>query len=119
MVVKSERGRRRYIYFTIPEDIHHDDVFEVLSGVPSAKVITCSGGEAVVRCSPADKTAAIEAMTSGLEGCAPVLMSGTLRALRDKHSFLRVQNRRKKRALDAWSSVIPNLFIPRLLSQSR
>ncbi len=100
-MVKSERGRRRYIYFTVPEGTRRDDVSGVLSGVPSAKVITCSGGKTVVRCSPADRAATIKAMTSGLEGCVPVLTSGTLRVLRNRYTSLMVPSRRKKRASNA------------------
>lgn len=48
MVVKSERGRRRYVFFEVPAGTGRDDVLLALEGIGSVKVITCTGGEAVV-----------------------------------------------------------------------
>lgn len=95
MVVKSERGRRRYIFFRVPEDVRRDDLTQMLSGIASVKVITCTGGEAVVRCSPADRPLVTETLGSR-EGFGSVRTSGTLRTLRDRYPSLRVPQKRRR-----------------------
>ncbi len=96
MVVKSERGRRRYVFFEVPAGTGRDDVLLALEGIGSVKVITCTGGKAVVRCSPSDRPAVEERMSSGFEGCRPVRTSGTLRGLRDRYPSLRVPQKRRR-----------------------
>lgn len=94
MVVKSVRGRRRYVYLRVPPRMRRDDVADALSGVPSAKVITCHDGDAVVRCSPGDRDAVTGALAE-LE-CESVACSGTLRTLRDRYPRLRVPQKRRR-----------------------
>ncbi len=97
MVVKSERGRRRYVFFRVPEGTRRDDLTAMVGGrVPSMKVITCQDGEAVVRCLPSERDALVEALTRG-EGFESVRTSGTLKTLRDGYPSLRVPQRRRKR----------------------
>lgn len=96
MVVKSERGRRRYVYLRVPADIRRDGLAELLSDIASVKVITCSSGDAVVRCDPADRESVIAAVES--RGGEAVLTSGTLRTLRDRYPALKVPRRRKRRS---------------------
>ena len=100
MVVKSVRGRRRYIALQVPSDIRRDDLVGALSGcsesIPGLKVITCGGGWAVVRCSPAEVEDAISAVKDAYPGSESVLTSGTLKTLRDTYPELRVPRRRKR-----------------------
>ena len=100
MVVKSVRGRRRYVALRVPGELRRDDLVRALepfSGpIPGLKVITCGDGWAVVRCSPAEVESAISAVTGAFPGSEPVLTSGTLKTLRDRYPELRVPRRRKR-----------------------
>lgn len=96
MVVKSKRGRRRYIYFRVPRDVRRDGLAESLEGIASVKVITCHGGEAVVRCSPADRPDIESRLKSKGPEYRPVKTSGTLRTLRAEYPSLAVMQRRRR-----------------------
>ena len=96
MVVKSERGRRRYVFFEVPQPVRRDDVSQALEGIGSVKVITCSDGRAVVRCSPNDREAVTRRMSEGFDGCRSVRTSGTLRGLRDRYPSLKVPQKRRR-----------------------
>ena len=100
MTVKSVRGRRRYISFEVPAGTDRDGILSALGKADpplgSAKAITCAGGKAVVRCSPAEKEAVISAVTSHLEGSKSLRTSGTLRTLRDLDPALRVRQKKKR-----------------------
>lgn len=94
MVVKSVRGRRRYIFFEVPQATRRDDLTAMLESIASVKVITCSGGEAVVRCSPVDRDETIGRVSAS--GGRSVKTSGTLRTLRDEYPSLRVPQKRRR-----------------------
>lgn len=96
MVVKSERGRRRYVFFEVPQHVRRDDVSQALEGIGSVKVITCSDGRAVVRCSPDDREAVTRRMSESFDGCRSVRTSGTLRGLRDRYPSLKVPQKRRR-----------------------
>lgn len=96
MVVKSERGRRRYVFFEVPQPVRRDDISQALEGIGSVKVITCSDGRAVVRCSPDDREAVTRRMSEGFDGCRSVRTSGTLRGLRDRYPSLKVPQKRRR-----------------------
>jgi RNase P/RNase MRP subunit POP5 len=100
MVVKSVRGRRRYIALQVPADLRRDDLVDALSGrseqIPGLKVVTCGGGRAVVRCSPAEVGDAIAAVKDACPGSESLLTSGTLKTLREKYPELKVPRRRKR-----------------------
>lgn len=96
MVVKSERGRRRYVFFEVPQPVRRDDVSQALEGIGSVKIITCSDGRAVVRCSPDDREAVTRRMSEGFDGCRSVRTSGTLRGLRDRYPSLKVPQKRRR-----------------------
>ena len=115
MVVKSERGRRRYVFFEVPEGTRRDDVSAALDGIQSVKVITCAGGEAVVRCSPAERADVAVRMGSAFDGCRSVRTSGTLRGLRDRYPSLRVPQKRKRRS--GLRNTLRQIFIGRALSR--
>lgn len=97
MVVKSVRGRRRYIFFRTPIHIRRDDLGSILAEkYPDHKIITCHDGEAVVRCGPSDVPGIVEVLESQGSEYVSVKTSGTLRTLRDEYPSLRVQRKRRK-----------------------
>lgn len=100
MVVKSKRGRRRYIAFSVPSGIRRDEFVADLAqapDIPEHKVITCGDGRAVVRCGPSDVDRTIAAVQAAFPGSESLLTSGTLRTLREKHPELIVKGRKKHR----------------------
>ncbi len=101
MVVKSVRGRRRYIVFTVPGDAGRTEVLEALSGLaeemPDLRVITSFGGKAIVRCSPPEIERVTAAMKQGFEGSESLITSGTLRKVREEYPELRVPQKKKRR----------------------
>jgi len=100
MVVKSVRGRRRYIVYTVPEETGRNEMLEslstLMSEMPDLKVITSFGGKAIVRCSPAE----IETVSSTMKERYPysesLLTSGTLRTIRDAYPELKVPQKKKR-----------------------
>lgn len=100
MVVKSVRGRRRYVAFEVPAGTGRDSLSAALSGlegtVGQLKPISCSDDGAVVRCSPEGVDAVISAVQEGIPGSRPLQTSGTLRTIRDRHPGLRTPRKRKK-----------------------
>lgn len=95
MVVKSVRGRRRYMYVRVPANMHRDRLTEIMcERVHSAKVITCHRGDAVIRFTPSDRNAMQDVI--GSERFQSVKTSGTLRTLRDEYPNLKVPQRRKR-----------------------
>lgn len=103
MVVKSERGRRRYIVFSAPESATRADVEAVVEAIsprpPMLKTITCSKGLAVVRVGPEGRDALCDAM--GGHGYTSLMTSGTLRTIRDRYPDTRVPQKRKRRGRTA------------------
>ena len=96
MVVKSKRGRRRYVAFEVPCGTGRDELSSVVDGCASAKVITCYKGLATVRCSPEERDPVVNAVLEGMPGSRSITTSGTLRTLRDEYPELRVPRKRKK-----------------------
>ena len=103
MVVKSVRGRRRYVSFSVPPETSRDDVLAALSAVdppvPDLKVITCKGGKAVVRCPPKARETVSDTLSRAIPGSRSLNASGTLRALRTADPDLKVPGRRRRRHL--------------------
>lgn len=99
MVVKSVRGRRRYIVYTVPEETKRDDVQSALESgetvIPQLKVITCFGGQAVIRTTPEGLGAVDDTMRMRWPDCESRITSGTLKTIRDKHPELKVNRKRK------------------------
>lgn len=98
MVVKSRRGRRRYIVFTADESMVRDDMSTIVDsfGIPSVKLITCGKGKAVIRCDPGHRDELIAAYSIALPEHHSIKTSGTLRTLRDDDPSIRVPRKRKK-----------------------
>lgn len=98
MTVKSKRGRRRYTAFEVPEGTDRQGMEAAVSGIRSAKVITCGGGRAVVRTLPSDRDALADAVSAAFPGSRSTDCSGTLRALRARDPELDVPRRRHRRS---------------------
>jgi RNase P/RNase MRP subunit POP5 len=100
MVVKSVRGRRRYIVFTVPEEAGRSDVLSKLEDLaetmPDLRVITSFGGKAVVRCSPSETDAVTSKMKESYPGCESLITSGTLRKVREIYPELKVPQKKKR-----------------------
>lgn len=98
MVVKSERGRRRYVVYTVPGGTRWDEVLEVLStdpAPPQLKVISCSSGRAVIRTEPDGLGTVGSRMRTAWPETESIITSGTLRTIRDRYPELKVRRRRK------------------------
>jgi len=100
MVVKSVRGRRRYIVYEVPPETDRSDVLSKLSvlegDMPDLRVITSFGGKAIVRCSPDEIAKVDETMKASYPSCESLSTSGTLRTLRDKYPELKVPRKKKR-----------------------
>jgi len=100
MVVKSVRGRRRYISFEVPSDTTRDAIVAAVEASDprpgSFKAITCSNGKAVVRCSPAEREVVTSILCSLDPSVRSLRTSGTLRTLRDADPDLRVPQKKKR-----------------------
>ena len=100
MVVKSVRGRRRYISFAVPPSTTRESIIEAVESADlrpeSFKAITCAKGKAVVRCSPADREAVTAIVCSMDPETRSLHTSGTLRTLRDADPDLKVPQKKKR-----------------------
>ena len=99
MVVKSERGRRRYVVYTVPEGTRWDEVLEALSADPTPsqlKVISCFSGMAVIRTEPSGLDEVRCRMHARWPGSESLITSGTLRTVRDRYPELKVRRKRKR-----------------------
>lgn len=91
MVVKSKRGRRRYIAFTTEPSTDEELLHSLGSalrgaGVTSYKLIQYDGRMGIVRVKGKDQRAAVEVLGLPREGLQIITLatSGTLRTLRDR-----------------------------------
>lgn len=100
MVVKSVRGRRRYIVFTVPAEAGRSEVLDALADLsepmPDLRVITSFGGKAIVRCSPAEIEQVSTTMKERFPGSESLITSGTLRKVREVYPELKVAQKKKR-----------------------
>lgn len=86
MTVKEKRGRRRYIAFTVPEEIGKQTLIhrlrECVGDAPY--VVQCGRGLAVVRCAPNECVRTMDLMKTAYPSSGSLMTSGTLKALRSK-----------------------------------
>lgn len=92
------RGRRRYVVYTVPQEVGRNDVLNALSGLsktmPELRVITSFGGKAIVRCGPTEIRAVTECMQKAYPDCESLICSGTLRKIREIYPELKVPNKK-------------------------
>ncbi len=89
MTVKSERGRRRYIAFATNPELTKESVVHNISGGKRFNVIQCAEGMAIVRCAPTEIDKCIATIDRIDPTSEALLVSGTLRTLRDKYPVLK------------------------------
>ena len=82
-MIKSERGRRRYIAFSVPSNIGRNDLIKEF-GENGPYVVQCGSGFAIIRCAPKDVDGTIARMNAVCPGSLSLMASGTLKALRTK-----------------------------------
>ena len=91
MVVKSERGRRRYIAFTVDPSFSRESLAGTLKAFSedmNPKVIQCSEGWCIVRCSPQERDDVIGLMCKIDPTAKSLRTSGTLITLRRRYPRL-------------------------------
>lgn len=91
MVIKSKRGRRRYITFATEMSTYEEMMHSLGSalrgaGIDSFKLIQYDGSKGIVRVRREDQRAAVEALGLPTEGLkiTTLAASGTLRTLRER-----------------------------------
>jgi RNase P/RNase MRP subunit POP5 len=91
MVVKSKRGRRRYIAFETAEATDAETVSrEIISsavrlGVRSPKLIQFEGRRGIVRALEPEKESAVELINAAALPMRTLRTSGTLKTLRERY----------------------------------
>jgi len=96
VVVKSKRGRRRYVVFDMSVPMTKEELikaFRVKCGGDAPYVIQCAPGKTVIRCSPNEIDKVREQMKIVDSGSESIVTSGTLRTLRDKYPILKADKR--------------------------
>jgi RNase P/RNase MRP subunit POP5 len=94
MVVKSKRGRRRYIAFSVSPELRKEALIRGLRQVDPDNppyIIQLAGGKAVVRCSPDKREGTILAVSQTDPSSVSLLTSGTLRTIRDAYPELKIR----------------------------
>jgi len=85
MTVKSVRGRRRYVAFSVHQGLTKSGMIGKFNAFgDTTYIVQCSSGFAILRCGPADTETVKERMKKMFPDSEPLLTSGTLRTLRTK-----------------------------------
>jgi|GEM_PF-421664 len=99
LVVKSKRGRRRYVVFEMSVPMTKEELIRALRtrcGGDVPYVIQCVPGKAVIRCSP-DEIDKVKDRMRIIDGKSEsILTSGTLKTLRDKYPVLKTDTKPRK-----------------------
>ncbi|MCL2510060.1 MAG: hypothetical protein FWF07_03165 [Methanomassiliicoccaceae archaeon] len=93
MVVKSKRGRVRYIVFDVPSDLRKDILIREVNSVGPeglVYVVQCTAGKAMVRCSPKNREETIRIMSQISPSFVSLMTSGTIRKIRERYPELKV-----------------------------
>jgi len=92
MVIKSKRGRRRYIAFSVSPELKKEALIRGLRQVdPDSPpyVIQLTGGKAIIRCSPDKREGTIAAVSQVDPSSVSLITSGTLRTIRGMYPELK------------------------------
>ena len=85
MTVKSVRGRRRYIVFSVRKGLTKSEMIGKFNAFGDATyIVQCGSGFTILRCSPSETEAVKERMKKMFPDSEPLLTSGTLKTLRTK-----------------------------------
>ena len=96
MVVKSKRGRRRYVVFDVSPGMKRDVLVIGLGSVKGEnppQLIQLDHGKAVVRCTPDNREETIRAVSRIDPGSVSLITSGTLRKIRELYPSLKPEKR--------------------------
>lgn len=91
MVVKSVRGRRRYIAFTVDPSMTREGLIGKLKafrGENAPRVIQCAEGWCILRCAPKEREDTIALMSSIDPSSKSLRTSGTVITLRQRYPML-------------------------------
>lgn len=91
MVVKSKRGRRRYIAFVVNPALTREALvgrLKAFAGDEAPRAIQCSEGWCILRCAPNEREMAIELMKRIDPESKSLRTSGTLITLRRRYPRL-------------------------------
>lgn len=99
MVVKSKRGRRRYIAFMVSPSMDKGTLINGLNSAcsenESVYVVQCQNERAIIRCPPEMVERSIELMGEVDPCSVSMLTSGTLKTLRGKYPELGAPERHR------------------------
>jgi len=93
MVVKSKRGRIRYIVFDVSPNMRKDILIKNLKAFKpndAPYVVQCADGKAIVRCTPHSAEETMRTMSQADPSCVSLMTSGTLRTIREKYPALKM-----------------------------
>jgi len=95
MVVKSKRGRIRYIAFDVPADLRKETLIKKVNSIGRGDlyVVQCVSGKAVVRCAPENREEAIQILSQAEPSCSSLMTSGTIRKIRERYPELKVEKK--------------------------
>ena len=91
MVVKSKRGRRRYVAFTVDPSFTKEGMagkLRAFCGDSAPKVIQCAEGWCILRCRPEDRDETISLISRIDPESKSLRTSGTLITLRRRYPRL-------------------------------
>jgi RNase P/RNase MRP subunit POP5 len=96
MVVKSKRGRRRYIAFSTSPDVTKESLIRGFRSIAADPpyIVQCASGMAILRCSPDKREETASVMSLADPSSVPLRTSGTLRTLRDEYPILKTPKRK-------------------------
>jgi hypothetical protein len=97
VVVKSKRGRRRYVLFAVSPDITKQSLINRIKNASAGKeppyVVQCVSGKAIIRCAPDERDDLISLVERADRTSESLLTSGTLRTIREAYPELKVHKK--------------------------
>jgi hypothetical protein len=98
MVVKSERGRRRYILFEMASELEREAVIRRVNRISDGEapyIVQCEKNRMIARCSPDAIERTIEMVLRMDPGSSSIITSGTLKTIRDKYPELKTKQKKR------------------------
>ncbi len=91
MVVKSKRGRRRYVAITLDPSFEKETLIgkvNAMTGGKCPKIIQCSSGWCIFRCAPGETEDCMNYIKTASPDAISLRTSGTLITLRKRYPVL-------------------------------
>lgn len=98
MVVKSERGRRRYILFKMTSELERETVIRRANRTSDGEapyIVQCEKNMMIARCSPDSMERTIEIVSRIDPGSSSIITSGTLKSIRDKYPEMKKKQQKR------------------------